>query len=430
MPFACDKLCDVVELTRTYPMPVGVVVLRFVAFFLQRTALIAGIALGIPLGLGILGTRLGSDLLTDVPPAVDEFLLRWLAVTAIVAGAALALGWVVGDVFRGTVRRTLDRFAAAPETDLDFPVEWQRRAVRRGRKGPRLAVVGVLLLLAGGFLLLVALLELEGLLAVLTGLVAAVPMVAGGLMAVFGLLRRRGPAVERWGGRDWAPLDPREPRRRFNSDGEQMSVDTLGLKNARADKEALRASPPALRRSSALWSVSRWLFAGAASTFVLGIIIAWGVTELDNLVSGRNAFTVVLVLFILTVVMAAAGAITSTLGTRTLRQTILAIAARPDAPAPPWHLLRLVLLEEYPLQALTNHLHTLGTLSILVGITGNSLGDVSGIGALGPLWTLLTTLGGVAWLFHASGWFWRRRVTSEQNTYLHRRWFPEATENS
>lgn len=414
-----------VELSKTYPMPVHVLVLRYLTSLLLRTAAVCG-ALSLAVlvvGLAVEEGALGLE--RDVARGVDTFMRMFMGVVALggVFGV-LVVAAVIHDVFRREQRNALDALVDdGIATKEELPVEWQRSALGAAGVGSWvLSAFGVVLGPIGiitGFVTLADGDTEFGLAAL--GVSAAITVAA--VLGIRALLRPKPSSAATLWEEEKPTLHPKEPGP--GQKGKQA-----------ASREGLEHAPAILRRLDRLDRAARKAMGVASALLGACAVVIVALTllrkpcrncdtrsfgpGLEGFIDISLVIAVVLLLVGL-VVLVAAAAMEGWVTLR-LRGAVVEMAADRASKAPPWFLLRRLLLEESPMQALTGHLHTLGIVCLAFGVTGSLVTDAYPFTDWPALYPALCTIGGVLLLFHLSGWFFKREETRAQNEALLARW--------
>ncbi|GAB3816954.1 hypothetical protein GCM10028820_17080 [Tessaracoccus terricola] len=414
-----------VELSKTYPMPVHVLVLRYLTSLLLRTAAVCGALSLVVLVVGIAVEEGALGLERDVARGIDTFMRKFMGVVALggVFGV-LVIAAVVHDVFRREQRNALDALVDdGIATKEELPVEWQRSAL--GAAGVGSWILSAFAVVIGPVGVIASFMTLAdgdtefGFWALGVSAVIAV----AGVLGIRALLRPKPSSAAALWENEKPTLHPQEPGP--GQKGKQA-----------ASREGLEHAPPILRRldrlDRAAWRAMG--IAGALLTACAVVIVALTLLRkpcrncdkrffgpgLEGFIDVSLVVAVVLLLAGL-VVLVSAAAMEGWVTLR-LRGAVVAIAADRDSEAPPWFLLRRLLLEESPMQALTGHLHTLGIACLAFGVTGSLVTDVYPFTDWTAVYPALCTVGGVLLLFHLSGWFFKREETRAQNEALLARW--------
>ncbi|MCC2593623.1 hypothetical protein LKO27_09415 [Tessaracoccus sp. OS52] len=428
-----------VELARTYPMPPHVVALRFLLTILARTAIVCGVISLVVLVFGIAVEEGALGLDYDVAQGIDAYLRSFMGIVALGGGFGLGLlAAIAHDIYRREQRKVLNRVVEdGAGRRNEIPVDWQRRAISESRLGSMIlsgfaAVLGPIVVISG----IVMVVGDDDVPFALGALAVGAVMSWVGIVGLRAAFRDKGGAAQELWAKKLPPLHPNEPARRYDSDGNLQKVGARELAATAEAKSALAAAPEAVRRLAGLDRL-----AGIVMNLSLGLFLASGLITTGIVLLRQpcrecdprtfdvgvealidSALLLTSVLTIIGVGVLVAATVVEVLVTLRLRRTFLELAADPDSPAPPWYLLRRLLLEEAPMQSLTGHLHTVGVLCLALGLTGLVTSDVYPFSDWTRLYPLLCTVGGILLLFHASGWFWQRDRTLRENDSLRERW--------
>ncbi|TRY18665.1 hypothetical protein FOJ82_05980 [Tessaracoccus rhinocerotis] len=426
-----------VELTRTYPMPLHVMVLRYVTTLLVRTAAVCGALFLVVLVLGLALEEDALPVAPEVASGLDAFLRMFMGVVGLggIFGV-LAIAAIAHDLYRREQRSTLDALVDDGIAIKEWPpVRWQREAIGDSLRGTMIlsffgVVLGPIALLAGIFTF-----DGSDLGFSLGTLGVALVITAASVLGIRSALRKTTSSARTLWGEAWPELHRLEPGRKYSDGGLQTLNKRERARTARA-KARLEAAPPELVRLDRIDGVAATVMNTAA--VVLGLCAA--VVALLTLVRkpcrnceersfGETTEGLIDVAILAGAVLLLVGLVVLVLGTALegwvtlrLRSTVLGMAADPASEAPPWFLLRRLLLEETPLESLTGHLHTVGATCLAFGIVGTLTGDVYPFDEWSALFPVLNTIGSILLLFHASGWFWNREPTRLQNEALLVRW--------
>lgn len=429
-----------VEIARTYPMPIAVHLFRHVSKVLERAAMVCGILalcayfLIIAHNDGVFGFEGAAR------AGIDRFLTTWFVV--VLAGgvaAPLFLSLVTRLVQHMVQRRALNAIASDRSLGDEKPVSWQHAALRRKRASAPLMVLGIVLLVFFGLFTIVAvsLLNTEpevhiGHWIVFWGALGLT--VIGLVMFLLGRVRVKGPALDLWG-REAPSTHHWEPARQYDDDGRSVAPSRHLIAASPRDRLALEGAAAPVVTLARLDKAATWAkFLAILPALVVFLSGGTGVVmrNCDTCVGrthppATEAFidTTLRVgigaLALLAVLLLVGCALDTVFAVR-LRPTLIAQASNLAAPRPPWHLLREALREEVPRQSVLGSVHTAAVICLTIGAAGLRTGPEYPLGDVFWVFQLLTTISGLLLLFHASAWFRHRVRTRAENEYLLRRW--------
>lgn len=426
------------ELTRTYPMPVHVMVLRYAKVFLFRTATVCGVLFLMVLVLALALEEDALPLDHEVSSGLDAFARMFIGVVGLggVFGV-LVLGAVMHDMYRREQRRALEELVEDGTAEKEWPpVAWQRPAIGESHTGIMiLSFFGIVL---GPLMFIAALFTFDsgdsgfslGALGV-SALVSAVSF-----LGLRSSMRTRTSSAEALWGDEQPEFHPQEPTPTKDSEGNPQYPGKRELARMTKARASLESAPPELVRLDKLDAVATKMMGAAMALFglcaaavILLTVIRKPCRNCTERRFGEGAEGLIEVGLLVSVALLVVGVVALVVATvlegwvtLRLRRTILEMAEDATSDAPPWFLLRRLLLEETPMQALTGHLHTLGITFLAFGFTASMVSDQYPLDEWKVVYPVLMTLGGVLLLFHLSGWFWKREATRKQNEALLARW--------
>lgn len=427
-----------VEYSKTYPMPADVTILRFVNTLLQRTIWVCA-ALGLMLLVLGLGLEEGTlPLESSVKRGWDAFFRMAIGILGLGGVFGLmVVNTVVHDLLMRRIRHVLNGCADDDANRNSVPVQWQRRAIEtKAATSPYLGVLGAFGLVLGPILIITGiwfLIERDDF--AIESIVAGAAMTAAGWFGIKGFKEASGPAVELWGHR-LPKLHPREPHRRYDEDGELQAPTRSELADSEVAKQEIVLAPERMRRlalldriADRLGTVSLWAFAVTTLALSLGVFIRQPCQDCTPRTYGEDGeafidglITVATWAMVLALATLVASVLVRGVGHLLLRREVAHLAAQPTSRRPPWYLLREFILEESPLESLTQHLHTVGIASLGVGLSGILAAPHYPFSEWQSVFQMLVALGASLLVLYAASWFWNRGTTAQQGELLRDRW--------
>lgn len=413
-------------------------VLRYAKVFLFRTAAVCGALCLMVLVLALALEANALPLDYEVASGLDAFARMFIGVVGLggVFGV-LVLGAVVHDMYRREQRRALEELVEDGTADEEWPpVDWQRLAIGESRTG--ILILSFFGIVLGPLMLIAALFTFDsGDAGFSFGVLGVSALITGAsFLGLRSSMRTRTSSAETLWGDERPAFHPQEPIPTKDSDGNPQYPGKREMARMTKARASLESAPPELVRLDKLDALATKVMGAAMALFGLcaaAVVILTMVRKPCRTCTERRfgegaeglievGLVVSVALLVIGVVALVVGTVLEGWVTLRLRSIILGMAEDPTSEAPPWFLLRRLLLEETPMQALTGHLHTLGITFLAFGLTASMVSGEYPLDEWSVMYPALMTLGGVLLLFHLSGWFWKREATLEQNEALLARW--------